>query len=41
MPKNDKNDWNEQSDINDQKWPKMTKTNQNQPKMTKNNNKMT
>ena len=25
MPKNDTNDLNEQSDINDQKWPWMTK----------------
>ena len=35
MPKNDTNDLNEQSDINDQKWPKMTKSNQKWPKTTK------
>ena len=39
MPKNDTNDFNEQSDVNDQKWPKMTKNDWNQPKMTKNNKK--
>ena len=44
MPKNNTNALNEQSDVNDQKWPKMnkaTKNDQKQPKMTKNNKKMT
>ena len=41
MPKNDTTDFDEQSDVIDQKWPKMTKNDWNQPKMTKNNKKMT
>ena len=39
MPINDRNDFNEQSDINDQKWPKMTKSNQKWPKATKNDHR--
>ena len=35
MPKNDTYDLNEESDLNDQKWPKMTKSNQKWPKTTK------
>ena len=39
MPKNNTNDLNQQSDVNDQKLPKMIKNDQKQPKMTKNNKK--
>ena len=37
MPKNDTNGLNVQSDINDQKWPKMTESIQKWLKATKNN----
>ena len=39
MPKNDTNDLNEQSDVNNQKWQKMTKSNQKWPKAIKNDQK--
>ena len=39
MPKNDTNDLNEQSEVNDQEWPKMIKSNQKWPKATKNDQK--
>ena len=46
MPINDTNDLNEESDINDQKWPRMTKNNKKmtqdnsrRPKLTKNDAK--
>ena len=35
MPKNDTYGLNEESDLNDQKWPKMTKSKQKWPKTTK------
>ena len=39
MPKSDTNDSNEQSDIIDQKWPKMIKSHQKWLKATKNDQK--